>query len=188
MANAFILPLAETQFVDTNGEPLAAGSVYMYVPGTTTFKSTWQDAAQTIQNSNPIILDAAGRAIILGSGQYRQVVYDAANNLIWDQVTGYSPSTVNTSGRAIPTVTGGLIQGGLVSVPASGSIVVNFPVPFGQWPDMISAVYAAGSATTVSVAVDVLSMSSLQISVCNSSTGAPLTFAAAVYWMAAGSA
>lgn len=82
-----ILPQAVETFVDANGKPLAGGSVYMYIPNTTTFKNTWQDPAQTILNTNPIILNASGQAIIWGTGSYRQQVFDANNNLIWDQVT-----------------------------------------------------------------------------------------------------
>lgn len=84
---ATLLPNAETQFLDANGKPLAGGSVYFYIPNTTTFKQTWQDADQTILNTNPVILDGAGRAIIWGQGTYRQVVYDQFANLIWDQIT-----------------------------------------------------------------------------------------------------
>ena len=84
---ATLLPMAEQQFFDNNGDPLAMGLVYMYVPTTTTFKNTWQDSGGTILNTNPIILDATGRAIIYGSGIYRQVVMAADGDLIWDQIT-----------------------------------------------------------------------------------------------------
>lgn len=67
--------------------PLAFGTVTFYIPNTTTPKDTWQDEAQTILNTNPIALDAAGRAVIWGSGSYRQIVKDVNNNLIWDKVT-----------------------------------------------------------------------------------------------------
>src|ERR1700747_2329138 len=83
---ATILPNAKSQFIDSNGKPLAGGSVYFYIPNTSTFKSTWQDPAQTILNTNPIVLDANGQALIWGSGVYRQVVYDHFNNLILDQI------------------------------------------------------------------------------------------------------
>ena len=81
------LPNGKQQFLDSNGKPLAGGSVYMYIPATTSFKTTWQDNQQATPNTNPITLDGAGEAIIYGSGQYRQIVYDAAGNLIWDQLT-----------------------------------------------------------------------------------------------------
>lgn len=84
---ATLLPNAKQQFIDGNGKPLAGASVYFYIPNTSTFKSTWQDRAQTILNTNPVILDASGEAIIWGSGIYRQVVYDIDGNLVWDQIT-----------------------------------------------------------------------------------------------------
>lgn len=84
---ATLLPNATQQFFDANGVPLASGTVYFYVPGTTTPKDTWQDSAGTVLNTNPITLNSSGEAIIYGSGSYRQVVYDSAGNLIWDQVT-----------------------------------------------------------------------------------------------------
>jgi hypothetical protein len=84
---ATLLPNAKQQFLDGNGKPLAGGQVFFYIPNTSTFKSTWQDPAQTILNTNPVVLDASGEAIIWGSGSYRQVVYDVNGNLIWDQIT-----------------------------------------------------------------------------------------------------
>src|ERR1700743_379241 len=48
------------QYFDANGNPLSEGFVYTYIPGTFTNKTTWQDAAQTTPNSNPIPLNAGG--------------------------------------------------------------------------------------------------------------------------------
>jgi hypothetical protein len=82
-----LIPNAKQQFLDANGNPLAGGFVYYYIPSTTTFKNTYQNAALTILNSNPIILDSAGECIAYGSGSYRQIVTDVNGNLIWDQPT-----------------------------------------------------------------------------------------------------
>jgi hypothetical protein len=82
-----VLPNALTQFVDANGAPLAGGRVFFYVPGTTTPSPTWLDPFQTTLNSNPVILDSAGRAAIFGSGLYRQVLQDQFGNVVWDQLT-----------------------------------------------------------------------------------------------------
>lgn len=71
-----ILPNGKTQFIDQNGKPLANGAVTFYSPGTTTKKDTYQDAAMTQPNTNPIILDSRGQATIWGGGSYRQVVAD----------------------------------------------------------------------------------------------------------------
>lgn len=84
---ATLLPNAKQQFLDSNGRPLAGGAVYFYIPNTSFLKSTWQDAGKTVLNTNPVVLDANGQAIIYGDGQYRQVVYDVHGNLIWDRLT-----------------------------------------------------------------------------------------------------
>lgn len=93
---ATLLPNGEQQFFDANGTPLAGGFVYFYIPGSTTPKDTWQDTGQTIRNANPVTLDGAGRAIIYGSGAYRQRVTDASGNLIWDQVTSDTSVSQNS--------------------------------------------------------------------------------------------
>lgn len=110
---ASILPPAKTTFFDQNGNPLTGGKVDFYIPGTTNRKTTWQDAAETIPNTNPVVLDAAGRAIILGSGSYRQVVKDKNNNLIWDQVT----SSPGSSGGGATTVGDGNNVGAIIPWP-----------------------------------------------------------------------
>ncbi len=84
---ASLLPSPELQFSDQNGKPYVGGKVYMYIPNTNTFKNTWKDAGQTILNTNPITLDGAGRAIVYGTGTYRQILRDALGNTIWDQIT-----------------------------------------------------------------------------------------------------
>lgn len=89
---ATILPQGVTQFFDANGDPLAGGFVYFYVPNTTTPKDTWQDAGQSILNTNPVELNAAGEATIYGAGIYRQVVRDIDGNLIWDATTADTAS------------------------------------------------------------------------------------------------
>lgn len=82
-----LLPEPESQFCDSDGHPYAGGTIATYVPGTSTPKATWQDNGGTVLNTNPIVLDAAGRAIIFGDGDYRFVLQDAAGNLIYDQWT-----------------------------------------------------------------------------------------------------
>lgn len=85
--SASLLPNGEQYFPDINGKPLVGGTVGMYIPGTLVPKDTWQNSAQTVLNTNPIILDSRGLAIIYGAGTYRQIVKDEAGNLIWDQLT-----------------------------------------------------------------------------------------------------
>lgn len=90
-----LLPNGKQSFFDNNGDPLAGGTVTFYIPGTTTEKDTWQDRDQSALNTNPVVLDAGGRAVIWGSGAYRQVVKDSLGNLIWDQIVATSPYEVD---------------------------------------------------------------------------------------------
>lgn len=94
---ARLLANGEQYFADNNGDPLGLGKVYFYIPNTTDFKDTWQDADEIILNENPVTLDAAGRAIIYGRGEYRQLVTDALGNEIWDQLT----STFDSQGSGV---------------------------------------------------------------------------------------
>lgn len=90
--SAALLPNGKQQFIDINGKPLVAGKVYMYVPNSLIFKDTWQDSGETVLNTNPIILDSRGQAVIYGAGVYRQIVNDSAGNLIWDELVSNDAS------------------------------------------------------------------------------------------------
>ena len=49
------------QFFDNNGNVLSGGLLYTYEAGTTTPQTTFTSRSGTIANTNPIILDSAGR-------------------------------------------------------------------------------------------------------------------------------
>lgn len=112
---AALLPNGQQVFLDNNGNPLSSGTVDTYSVGTTTRKTTWQDAGETIPNTNPVVLNAAGRAIIYGDGNYRQIVKDRLGNLIWDAPTsafGTGGASQIGDGTAVGTI---LPWSGLVS-------------------------------------------------------------------------
>src|SRR3954470_6191883 len=97
MAAPVISP--ELQWSDANGTPYAGGSIETYQPGTSTPKATWLDPDQAALNTNPVILDAAGRSLMFGDGDYRLVLRDALGNLIFDQ-----PATTIVSAAMAPVV------------------------------------------------------------------------------------
>lgn len=102
---AAIMPPAYTTFLDGNGAPVSGGSVGFFVPGTSTKKDTWQDPLQVTLNLNPVILDGDGKALIYGNGQYRQIVYDAVGNVVWDNLTyGLPPGDSDAQGFGAATV------------------------------------------------------------------------------------
>ncbi|WP_109046378.1 hypothetical protein [Acinetobacter baumannii] len=84
------------QFVDDNGKPVAGGKVWTYESGTTTPKATYADPDGTSVNTNPVILDEAGRAnIYLEDGAYRVRVLSVDDVLIADtnKLSRYVTST-----------------------------------------------------------------------------------------------
>lgn len=50
-----------TQYLDNSGEVLAGGLLYFFESGSTTAKTTYSNADQTVANTHPVVLDAAGR-------------------------------------------------------------------------------------------------------------------------------
>lgn len=85
MAAIFASPRFTAQ--DDNGRPLVAGRLYTFENGTTTPAPTYQDAAGTILNTNPILLDGRGEAVIfLQPDQvYTFVLRNRVDSLIWSQ-------------------------------------------------------------------------------------------------------
>jgi hypothetical protein len=141
---ATLLPNGKQQFIDANGSPLVGGSVTFYIPNTSTLKNTWQDAGQTILNTNPVILDSRGQAVIYGSGQYRQLVKDASGNTIWDQLTqdvyaliptsipiwcgtltGTANAPVASPSSAVTTLTAGAIFEAIAGLSNSGATTLQ---------------------------------------------------------------
>lgn len=96
---AALLPNPEPQFCDADGKPYAGGTIATYVPATTTPKQTWLDSGQAALNTNPIVLDAAGRCVMYGDGDYRLILRDAVGNQVWDQ-----PSSTIVSAAMEPVV------------------------------------------------------------------------------------
>jgi hypothetical protein len=52
---------AGAQFFDANGDPLSGGLLYTYLAGTTTPVTTYTSPSGSVNNTNPIVLNAAGR-------------------------------------------------------------------------------------------------------------------------------
>jgi hypothetical protein len=81
------------QFFDNNGVPLAGGLLYTYAAGTTTPLATYTTSSGLTANTNPIVLDAAGRPaseIWLSPVAYKLVLKTSAGVQLWsmDNITG----------------------------------------------------------------------------------------------------
>lgn len=91
---------AGAQFFDNNGDPLSGGLVYSYDAGTTTPRATYTDDSGSTPNTNPMVLDSAGRTpaqVWLTSGfLYKFVVKTSAGVLIgsYDDIPGITDAAV----------------------------------------------------------------------------------------------
>ena len=85
---------AGQQFFDDSGLPLSGGLLYSYAAGTTTPATTYTSSAGTVANTNPIVLDAAGRTPseiwLTESATYKFVLADSDDVTIWtaDNIPG----------------------------------------------------------------------------------------------------
>lgn len=84
------------QFFDDSGNPLSGGKLYTYVAGTTTPAVTYTSISGAATNTNPIILDSAGRVPeevwLVSSQNYKFVLKTSTDVTVWtkDQITGIS--------------------------------------------------------------------------------------------------
>lgn len=119
--SATLLPNGQQQFIDANGNPYVNGRVWFYsnYPACTVLKNTYQNEAGTQLNTNPVVLDAAGRATIFGSGAYCQVLKDSSGNTIWSK---YTSDTSSSSNLGWGGTSGGTANAQTVSVSSFSNV------------------------------------------------------------------
>jgi len=95
------------QFFDNSGDVLTGGLLYSYTAGTTTPAATYTSVTGLTANSNPIVLDAAGRVpnqIWLTDGLgYKFRLENSVGTQIgsWDNITSQNTASVGLSASAI---------------------------------------------------------------------------------------
>ena len=111
-AQTALMPMPYQTFLDSYGNPLSGGKVYTCQPGTScpgTLKYTYQDAAGITLNTDPVVLDSAGRAAIWLSGFYKVAVYSSTGVLqrvtdnvsSTDSIPAGSPTPSYTIGQTL---------------------------------------------------------------------------------------
>ena len=91
------------QFFDNNGTILSGGKLYTYAAGTTTPLTTYTSSSGAVANTNPIILDSAGRVPyeiwIDTTSTAKFILRDSTDVLIgtWDNIPSYA-SSLNLTG------------------------------------------------------------------------------------------
>lgn len=121
-------PFTKAQYFTSSGVPCAGCRLFTYAAGTTTQIASYKNSAGTQLNTNPIILDSAGRADIwLTSAAYKLVLQTNAGSLIWSE-DGITASNIallglnniwtgtNTFNGAVITNSSFTANGGIFSI------------------------------------------------------------------------
>lgn len=82
--SAQLIEILKTGFTDSAGAPLAGGFAYVYQAGTTTAQTVYQDSDLSVAHTQPITLDALGRAEAYTNTAVRLVIEDSSNTQIED--------------------------------------------------------------------------------------------------------
>lgn len=89
-----LMPSPRQRYFNNNGTVASGCLLYTYAAGTSTPQTTWSDLDGTVPNSNPIILDSNGEAVIYWSGAYKVDLKTA----VGVQITGYPVDNYVTDG------------------------------------------------------------------------------------------
>lgn len=112
LPNAVPMPTPEIQYLDAAGAPLAGSKLCTYAAGTSTPLATYTSSTAGTPNTNPIILDSAGRASVwVGPKLYKFVLRTGGDatcstgSIAWTQdnvadTTLYFTNYVKTVGTA----------------------------------------------------------------------------------------
>lgn len=163
----------DLQFFDANGKPLASGSVYTYTAETNSLLATYSDYTLSTPNSNPLILNAAGKpasGIWLGPYQYKFVIKNFAGTTIRTQDYVSDIGLILKANLALITganLIGFEPTGGSVATTVGAALNSAFIYDIG----FDTAAHACASTKTVAV-----TKSSLWASLASMTCTAPLWF------------
>lgn len=128
MASVLLSPVGNgQQFFDNNGVPLSGGLIYTYQAGSSTPLTTYTTNAGTTPNTNPIILDAAGRCsneIWMQTGYSYKFVLQTSAGVTLQTLDNLYPILQNASATASTFTTGMIIiwSGSIGSVPSGWAL------------------------------------------------------------------
>ena len=150
MVNRWFTP--DEQFADSTGTALSGAKLFFYASGTSTKLNTYSDAALTIPNTNPVILDSAGRAgsIFLQNLKYKVILSpstdtDPPTSPIWTMDPVYT-SDVSTVAQVQGS--NGNPNGQLAGTAGSATIPASM-----AWDYVNDILYICTTTGTASTAV-----------------------------------
>ncbi len=160
------MPAPKYTAYDNNGSPLVGGKLYVYLAGTSTPTPTYLtvDLDPLQENTNPVVLDAGGRAtVFLAPGSYKFIQKTSADVTVWsqDNITSVAPFNVDldvtgTAGEALnagdavylSTGAGGTTAGRWYKTDADAVATSTEAYVVGMVPDAV-ALAATGSIRLV---------------------------------------
>jgi microcystin-dependent protein len=128
MASVLLSPVGNgQQFFDNNGVPLSGGLIYTYQAGSSTPLTTYTTNNGTIPNTNPIILDAAGRTsneVWMQTGYSYKFVLQTSAGVTLQTLDNLYPILQNPSATTNPFTTGMIIiwSGSIGSIPVGWAL------------------------------------------------------------------
>ena len=149
MAAVLLSPIGNgQQFFNDNGTPLAGGLIYTYQAGSSSPLATFVDNGGTVANSNPIVLDSAGRLpaeVWLFTGySYKFIIKTAADVLIQSLDNIYPILQNNTAvGDTIPAGLIAIWSGSTGSVPTGWALCDGT----GGTPDLRNSLFLGAGST-----------------------------------------
>ena len=106
------MPQPGQLFQGQSWNPPIGSQVFTYAAGTFTPKTTYQDVALTVANTNPIVANARGEVSMFGTGAYRVILKDAGGNIIHDvDNVESSQSLVNSLRQDLDHASGAALVG-----------------------------------------------------------------------------
>lgn len=128
-ATGTALPFVKPQYFDINGDPLNGAKLFVYSAGSSTKITTFSDSGLTTPNTNPVVLDSAGRAsVFVAAGTLMKLVMapstdtDPPGSPLWtvDGVSAIPPASTSADVDVSATAGENLSLGDLVCLSDGG--------------------------------------------------------------------
>jgi hypothetical protein len=136
---------AGAQFFNDSGVPLSGGLLYTYLSGTTTSATSWTTNAGTVANTNPIVLDSAGRTPneiwIAGGVDYKFILKTS---------TGVTVGTYDN----IPSLNDFTAFNNLTTVTGTNSLIGTSVPPFTAYTTGMTLSFIPVATNTGAVTLD----------------------------------
>jgi hypothetical protein len=150
-AQGLLLPVPQ-QFLDDDGNPCGGCSLFSYAAGTTTPQDTYSNSGLTVANTNPIVLNSAGRATIYASRDvsFKLVLKDANGATVWSADNVALPE-IPAAEDVEPVPPGAIVDFGFTTAPTGYLLCDGAAVSrttYAALYSVIGTTYGAGDGST----------------------------------------